>query len=301
VCVRLMAAVWDHGPTVTGERGTSASTMCYVLVKLADNANSSGFAYPSIEDIVEKTRLSKRTVIRAIDDLSRGAWIRVVPHGCPENRRINAYQLNLSSLKLPDSKVGKTSVVTERMGAKVTLHPSASTTPESEQSGATVTLGEVPPCQTEVPPCLSSGATTPFPQTPYKEEPSGTIKEPRTRSCSEDSGITAEMVAQGVADEIGGCHFTQLPKLVDAARWWMIDHSATETRTLMVQQWQEFLRARAANQLQWGWGSPSAFFSSGQWHDPRLWPFKDGQKISTGPSRPSRLEALVTGKVARVC
>jgi DNA-binding transcriptional MocR family regulator len=62
-----MSRVWAAGPKKHVDR--------YVLLAIADNANSDGFAYPSIRHLAGKTRLSERTVMRSIQALEQDGWL----------------------------------------------------------------------------------------------------------------------------------------------------------------------------------------------------------------------------------
>jgi DNA-binding transcriptional MocR family regulator len=62
-----MSKVWAAGPKKHVDR--------YVLLAIADNANSEGFAYPSLRFLANKTRLSERTVMRAIQTLEQDGWL----------------------------------------------------------------------------------------------------------------------------------------------------------------------------------------------------------------------------------
>jgi len=67
VSIAVMSKVWVAGPKKHLDR--------YVLLAIADNANSEGFAYPSIRFLANKTRLSERTVMRAIQALEQDGWL----------------------------------------------------------------------------------------------------------------------------------------------------------------------------------------------------------------------------------
>jgi hypothetical protein len=67
VSIAVMSRVWSAGPKKHVDR--------YVLLAIADNANSDGFAYPSIRHLASKTRLSERTVMRSIQALEQDGWL----------------------------------------------------------------------------------------------------------------------------------------------------------------------------------------------------------------------------------
>lgn len=85
--VKVMTAVWEHGP--------KDSTQRFVLLALADHASDDGGnAYPSIETIATKCAMSERTVVRAINALiADGYLIRQ-----RRQSTSNLYQIVLSML-----------------------------------------------------------------------------------------------------------------------------------------------------------------------------------------------------------
>lgn len=85
--IKVMSAVWENGP--------ADSTQRFVLLALADNASDDGGnAYPSIAEIAKKCAVSERTVIRAIDSLTKAGYL------IKRRRRdtSNMYQIVLSRL-----------------------------------------------------------------------------------------------------------------------------------------------------------------------------------------------------------
>ena len=85
-----------------------------VLIKLADNANDQGECWPSLQYIADQCEISKRSVIRHIDELCAcGMLSKQERHG-----GINGQKSNLYTLKLPgDTK----SLVTQSHPESVTL------------------------------------------------------------------------------------------------------------------------------------------------------------------------------------
>lgn len=90
--VKLMTAVTNYGPQNSSQR--------FVLLMIADNAADDGSnSFPSVETLANKTALSERTVIRAIEGLvDSGYLIR-------RRRRntSNLYQMVLSKIQAPVS------------------------------------------------------------------------------------------------------------------------------------------------------------------------------------------------------
>jgi len=68
-----------------------------LLLAIADNANDSGYAYPGIEYLARKSRLSERQVRRIIQSLEESGELSV-----DRNHKNNRYQINLYALTIPD-------------------------------------------------------------------------------------------------------------------------------------------------------------------------------------------------------
>ena len=96
--------------------------------------------------------------------------------------------------------------------------------------------------------------------------------------------ISPEMVAQGVKQELGlgGVHVAVC--LVDICRAKLnAGADPTKLRNDLVAAWTAY--KAASEKLEWTYGSPEKFYASDKWHDPKLWPWKNGY-----PSR--RLQAV---------
>ena len=61
--LRALSAAWDHSET-------QGSTFL-VLLALGDHANSDGVCWPSMDRVAARARVSRSTVIRAIEELER--------------------------------------------------------------------------------------------------------------------------------------------------------------------------------------------------------------------------------------
>jgi hypothetical protein len=74
-----------------------SSSVKFVLIKLADNANDEGYCWPSFNHISKHTELSRSTVIRAIKNLATKGFIQVKPRHKDKDGAIitlsNGYQL----------------------------------------------------------------------------------------------------------------------------------------------------------------------------------------------------------------
>lgn len=80
--IRMMAEVWDNGPSNQGE--------LLVLLALADFADDDGFCWPSVAAIASKARIEERSARRVIRRLEEAGWLSVKVgrgrHGCSEYR-----------------------------------------------------------------------------------------------------------------------------------------------------------------------------------------------------------------------
>lgn len=69
-----------------------------VLIKLADNANDAGECWPSYQHIADQCEISKRSVMRHVDDLcSAGLLTKEERLGGPKGQKSNLYFLKLDS------------------------------------------------------------------------------------------------------------------------------------------------------------------------------------------------------------
>ena len=96
--IKVMTAVWEHGP--------KNSTQRFVLLALADYASDDGRnTYPAVETLAAKCALSERTVIRALEALIHDGYL-------VRRRRkdtTNLYQIVIDRLHQPvDDKLSPT-------------------------------------------------------------------------------------------------------------------------------------------------------------------------------------------------
>lgn len=103
-----------------------------VLIKLADNANDQGEAYPALGTIAEHTGISRRTVIRQIRELEAAGLVDVERRKVGDVNLPNVYRLNLSGVVTEDHQGGDTT----SLGVVTPCH----------QGGDTVTPGVVTQC-----------------------------------------------------------------------------------------------------------------------------------------------------------
>ncbi len=69
--IKIMAAMWEHGPTDGNE--------LLVMLALADIANDEGVCWPSMATIGQRARMSERNARRVIRKLEEDGWIATEP------------------------------------------------------------------------------------------------------------------------------------------------------------------------------------------------------------------------------
>ena len=67
--VKLMAAIWDHGPNNPTQR--------FVLLALADYADYDGSCFPSYNKTAERCAISRSTAVRTIKALEKEGWLTI--------------------------------------------------------------------------------------------------------------------------------------------------------------------------------------------------------------------------------
>jgi biotin operon repressor len=83
---------------------TGSHTAKSVLLILANRANESGRCYPGIDGIAAQTEISRRTIIRKIQELVESGLIEIVVRGGDgSGRKSNLYQLNMMAKCQPDT------------------------------------------------------------------------------------------------------------------------------------------------------------------------------------------------------
>ncbi len=102
--------VWANGPR--------DHVLQFTLLKLADNADDRGAAFPKVSTMAAETRMNEKTIRRALDRLEAEGWVAVQRFERDARRR--SYQINLARLtqgaadylpstpsaELPDSESG---------------------------------------------------------------------------------------------------------------------------------------------------------------------------------------------------
>jgi hypothetical protein len=71
--IKIMAMIWDGGP--------KGSTLRFVLIALADNANDDGECWPSVATISRKTGICERAVRTALRQLESDGWLSTAVNG----------------------------------------------------------------------------------------------------------------------------------------------------------------------------------------------------------------------------
>lgn len=82
--IKIMSAIWDGGP--------KGSTLRFVLIALADNANDDGECWPSVATIGRKTGLCERAVRTALRQLEADGWLQTANGG--GRNGVNRYTVN---------------------------------------------------------------------------------------------------------------------------------------------------------------------------------------------------------------
>lgn len=135
--VRVMSHVWEHSDARLGAR--------LVLLAIADFANDTGMAWPSVETLAAKSRLSSRQVQRILRQLVNDGDLTLHenagPHGC------HLYQIVLTGDKSSGRQIVRgdksdTKGVTNRAGGVTNptktvskMSPEPSLEPSTEPSG----------------------------------------------------------------------------------------------------------------------------------------------------------------------
>lgn len=99
--VHVVAPVWRYSE--------AKGTALLVLLALADNANDDGFAWPSLDTIAAKCRISKRQTIRVIDALAQSGELAVIRGGGRESSTgkgiPNHYRVEVPALQKKGAKM----------------------------------------------------------------------------------------------------------------------------------------------------------------------------------------------------
>ena len=133
-----------------------------VLIGLADNTNNDGVCFPSYQHIADKTEMSKRSVIRHVNDLEKLGFISKQERHLPTGfNRSNTYRLMLNGGKDPITDI-----------AEIVIHSSDRVSPSSDRVS--------PPTSDRVSPITyhSSNLSLKRVREPHKENNNNEFKKP---------------------------------------------------------------------------------------------------------------------------
>lgn len=92
--IRIMAKVWENGPSSQSER--------FVLLALADYANDAGECWPSIHGVAEKCCMSERGVRKIVRRLEESGWLETAVGG--GRKGCNQYTINPEPRSAPEPR-----------------------------------------------------------------------------------------------------------------------------------------------------------------------------------------------------
>jgi hypothetical protein len=237
VAVRVSAAVWGAGPR--------DRTMRYVLLALADHADQSGFAFPSIARLAGKCVLTERSVIGTVTQLEHDNWITKTKKG-----KANQYQINLEKLGigpvLDENDSGEIGEQTSRENPSREIHG-------SPQVKSTASIGEIH-CTPPAPPYRSNR------QEPSVEPVAGAVDEAVALIVKAEPSLRADAVRRAIAEQLAA----EVRK----------GFSLEDLIERMPASWRKFRAARDSGKFEiHGWG-PANFFGGEHWRDEQCWPWR---------------------------
>ncbi len=109
VSIKTMSRAWDNS--------SAKGSALLVLLAIADNAKDNGIAWPGIISISERSRLSKRQVIRIIEQLEKSEDLEVI-----RKKSGNCYWIKCWGLDGPDFIYCEDCGAIEDVFHKVFLH-----------------------------------------------------------------------------------------------------------------------------------------------------------------------------------
>jgi hypothetical protein len=127
----LKALTWAFDLTMP------SSSMKFVLVALADNADACGLAWPCIKTICRKTQLNRKTVILALDNLERMGVIKDSGARRGRTMQIKVYQLGTYEEGPNDSEIGTVQTVPNLPSKSPVFTTKESQKRDTEPSGTT--------------------------------------------------------------------------------------------------------------------------------------------------------------------
>ena len=223
-----------------------------------------------LSKIADALDMSRDAIFEHLSQLTKAGYIRKIDHGVG---RPNGYAV-VNSKRYRNRRTN-----------------GGGSTDETVVQNATGTVGKnAPPTVVQMGVNRRTNGGGPSYKSPsiYKEE----ILQDSTRHDDGDDGpkLTAEMVAQGVKQELGLAGMPVMLCLVEICRAKLADGAdPTRLRNDLVGAWSTYQTGRL--KLKWTFGSPEKFYASDMWHDPDLWPWMDGR----GPRAaavPPKLDSL---------
>jgi hypothetical protein len=200
------------------------ATAKFVLVALADNADDEGRAFPSIDCLINKTSLDRKTVIHALDQLEKMELATDTGNRVGRTKQIKVYRLNLKK-----SETGTLSQPTERVPEF----------PEGTDNGTAERVPKIPSNSTVFP---SKGTVFPSKGSQKRDtessgnpqEPSGNRKSARARRVPADFEVTEEMRkwARSRVPEVD----------VDAETEKFRDHEYADPKSDWIAAWRTWMR-----------------------------------------------------------
>ena len=129
-----MSAVWEYSKQEGGA--------LRLMLAIADHADDSGIAYPGIERLARKARLTERQIYRLLQQLIKSGEIGV-EHGGGRHR-VNVYRINVGLLRKGDEMSGMTKCqgLSDR---NPDIHVTETLTPASQNPDAHVTPTVIDP------------------------------------------------------------------------------------------------------------------------------------------------------------
>jgi hypothetical protein len=186
--IRVMSMVWEHSKQEGGA--------LLLMLDIADHADDSGMAFPGIERLARKARLTERQIYRLLQQLIRSGEISI-EHGGGRHRA-NVYRINMAL-----GKGDEMSGVTKCQGlndGNPDIHVTETLTPASQNPDAHVTPTVIEPSVNHH--SLDADA---FVRARGVKKQTGTKKQANPRTWPSDLVLTEKMRADAlrVAKEIG--------------------------------------------------------------------------------------------------
>jgi hypothetical protein len=115
--IRIMTQVW--------ERSQHKGSELLLMLAIADNANDRGLAYPSLNTLAKKTRITRRNVIFLVKKLIRSGELRVEVGRGPG--RTNIYHVDIEDGENFSPRMKSRGENQRQLDAKIATSPEAPT------------------------------------------------------------------------------------------------------------------------------------------------------------------------------